>query len=117
MLHCNEITDKFQQISANNNTSNVHIYTDLQSEGQHDVRLGQDVSLVSHVQEGVVEGGAFELLFEVGPSFGHRQTLQVRHEQVDRRTQLLHVERLHVSGDKLWAPSLLQDEHSDKHFL
>lgn len=55
----------------------------LQREGQHHVRLGQDVSLISHVQEGVVHGGAFELLFEVRTSFGHRQTLQVRHQQVD----------------------------------
>lgn len=62
---------------------NHHTCTNLQSKGQHDVRLGQDVSLVSDVQEGVVHGGALELLLEVRTSFGHRQTLQVRHEQVD----------------------------------
>lgn len=85
----------------------------LQSERQHHVRLGQDVSLVSHVQEGVVHGGAFELLFEVRTSFGHRQTLQVRHEQVDRRTQLLHKKRLHLCRDELRVSPLLQDGHTD----
>lgn len=83
--------------------------TDLESEGQHNVRLGQDVSLFTQVQEGVVQSGAFQLLFKVRTALGHRQTLEVCHEQVDRRAELLYEESLHVRRDKLGLFLLLED--------
>lgn len=82
--------------------------TDLQVEGQKDIRLGQDLCLLSNVQEGVVEWGALQPLFEVRPPFSHRQTLKVGHEQVDGWVQLLHIKRLHVCRHKSGKCLLLE---------
>lgn len=86
----------------------VRTHTNLQIEGQHHVRLGQDVAFVSNVQERIVDRWAFQLLLEVRTSFGHRQTLQVRHEQVDGRMQFLKVQSLHVGGQEPRESPLLK---------
>ncbi len=80
----------------------------LQRKRQHYVRFGKrQIVLVADVQK-AVHGCEFGLDFGL-EVFGHRLALQVRHQQVNRRPELLHEHHLHVFGNKLWKLPLLSD--------
>jgi len=81
----------------------------LQGEGEHHVGLGQRVLvLLAHVDDGGVVS-ALELLQLELAALGHRHALQVGHELVHRRLELLDVHGLHLFGHELGELAALRD--------
>lgn len=82
----------------------------LQGESQHDVGLGELVlTLLAQVNDGSIVA-ALELLKLELAALGHRHALQVGHEQVDGRLQLLDVHVFHFFGYKLGEFAFLAEK-------
>lgn len=89
----------------------VQCHPYLQSEGQNHIRLGQSVLvLLAHVDNGGIMS-PFQLLQFKLSTLGDGHALQISHQLIHRRFQLLDVHGFHLFGHKFGKLTSLVKEH------